>query len=538
MEAGDVSFWNHSYDKALQYYDLASADPKLSAKLAGKKADVLFSQGNFKLAASQYELAIEDKPSDLELRMKYADSLSYEKLYPEAIEQYDEILAIDPDLIDAQCHIARVYSWDTRFEEAIAAYDKCIALEYSPKEARQKARVLGWWKHYDASLDAYKKLYAKTGDEAVWLESQAKRYYWNGWVFHALRDFDKLLELEPDNVEALFDKGQLEDYNRMWSEATANYDKIIELQPNHFRADAARNKTELAWKKRRFTPRLDWFRARSDSRDTHINRYSAGGDLYAPLHQKVAIVGGYRFDEFLFDNAGSISRHQGQIGLDLSFTPNVWASGSYKPTGYPYMNRLSHLFDGSLSVRPFDPIVLTAFTMRDDLYNQRIVFDKQLHSTDVGGRIEAKAHRRWTILGDYRYRMINDSNRQHKFGIENLVFISFEPKRLTIDLRFDFQDWKQRTTDYWSPSNFWHVIATAHWRHYLNPNGMFFGAKNTYYGFKARFQIDRDKKPFIGGTFEFNRDWYQWLSTDVEVFGNYSSIYNDVGALAKMVIRF
>ncbi len=114
----------------------------------------------------------------------------------------------------------------------------------------------------------------------------------------------------------------------------------------------------------------------------------------------------------------------------------------------------------------------------------------------------------------------------------------YEPKRLTLDLRFDWQDWRYTTTDYWSPQNFWHISGTLHWRHYLNPNGMYYGALNTYYGFKYRFQIDKDKRPFNGGAFEFHRDWSHRLETSIEAFGDYSSVYWDLGAMASVVLRF
>jgi len=181
---------------------------------------------------------------------------------------------------------------------------------------------------------------------------------------------------------------------------------------------------------------------------------------------------------------------------------------------------------------------VTAFSERDDLFNQRSVFDNKIHSTDFGAKVKADIHRRWVALGAYRYRMVNDSNRQNIFGIGNLVYVFFEPKRLTVDVRFDFQDWKRSVTDYWSPQNFWHVSATVHWRQYLNRDGMYFGARNAYYGLKYRFQIDRDLRPFNGGAIEAYRDWNSWFATGAEFFGNYSSVYNDVGGIAYAVIRF
>lgn len=504
LEAGDVSFWKGDYDRALHEYEIAENDPKLKAQAQQKKAEIL----------------------------------AIKKGYKKSIAEYDRVLDAAPDNVEALRGKADVLSWDQRFDESIETYNKLLEIKYDADAARQKARVLGWARRYGESIKAYREAYERTGNEAIDLEGKAKKAYWNRWVLKAIKLYEELLDIEPDNIEARFDLAQIEAYERMWSEAAGNFEFIVKAQPDHFRASESLDKVRLLWKKRSLTPYFRWFRANSDDRSTDINRFTTGGEFFVPFHQAVALSVAYNFDFFKFRNAGSIPRHQGKIGLNLSFTPRVWLDASYLPTGYPTDNRMSHLFEASVSGRPFNPVIVTAFVKRDDLFNQRIVFDKKLRSTDFGGKIQADIHRRWTAFADYRYRMVNDDNHQNTFGIENLVFLLYEPRRLTVDVRFDFQDWKRTITDYWSPQNFWHVITTFHWRHYLNPNGLYFGAKNTYYGIKYRFQIDKDKKPFNGGAVEFHRDWSRIFSTHLEGFGDYSTEYWDVGAMLNATVRF
>jgi tetratricopeptide (TPR) repeat protein len=538
LEAGDVAFWSGDHDRALGYYEVVLGDPKLGSKAEAKRAEILAAKKDYAGAEPLYRKALEKNPDDIEARIKLAEILSYDQRYDESIAEYDIVLEKDPGNARAMRERADVLSWAERYDESLAAYDALLAINYDADAARQKARMLGWAKRYGQSIEAYREAYERTDVEAIRIEGQAKEAFWNGWPIKATKLYRQVLDIEPDNIEARFDLGQTEGYERMWDDATGDFTLILEQMPTHFRAADSLSRVSTLWKKRELRPIFNWFHARSDDRSTDINRFTGGADFRAPIIQQLALDAGYLFDFFTFRNAGSIPRHQGKIGLDFSLNPRVWGEVYYLPTGYPSDNRFSSLWNGRVSARIIDQLIVTAFTQRDDLFNQRIVFDKELHQTDVGGLIESRIHRRWTAFAGYRYRTVNDSNKQNSIGVENLIYILFEPKRLTIDVRFDWQDWKYTIADYWSPQNFWHVSGTIHWRHYLNPHGMYYGALNTYYGLKYRFQIDKEKRPFNGGAFEFHRDWNHSLETQVEAFGDYSSVYWDLGAMAWMAIRF
>ena len=295
---------------------------------------------------------------------------------------------------------------------------------------------------------------------------------------------------------------------------------------------------EILRKKRALSPSVGWLLARSDDRATHINRFTAGGTFSQPVADHAELVAGYSFDEFLFASSPSISRHQGRIGAKVWLAPRAWGEAYYLPTGYPFMNRLSQLFEGSVGARPFDPVVVTAFARRDDLTNQRVVFDKRLRETLAGGSVRADLHRRVALTFDGRYNWISDSNRRYGFGAEELVFLSYEPHRLTLAARFDFFSFRFSTPDYWSPHNYWSTEATLHWRHYMNPAGMYFGALERYYGVKYRFQIDRGIYPYNGGAMEAHYDFTRRLGLHFEARGGASRVYYDAGATLSLIARF
>lgn len=538
IELGDILFWTGDYNGAIEEYDKAGTNPKFSLIAAKKKAEILAIKKDYSGAEALYKQGLAATPNDLSARIKYAQTLSYSKRYNESLAQYDAVLEKDPNNLEALQGKAEVLSWARRYKESVATYDTLLSLKYDHEVHRQKARVLGWAKQFDESIATYNEAYERTGLDEIDLEMRSKEALWNKGVLKAIKKYNTLLDAEPENVEARFDLAEVEAYQRMWRQASANYKLILDKDPSHFRASDGLERARLLWKRPSFIPEVFWNRAKSTQRDTDINRFSTGGRFEVPFGQAATGYIAYRFDDFFYANARSIKRNQETIGMDVSFTPYLWATAMYLPTEYSLANRMSHLFEASLSARPVDPIILTVMTKRDDLINNRTVFVNQLRKTDIGGQIQADIHRRWTAYGNYSYSDYNDNNKRNAFGVENLVYLMFEPKRLTVDLRFDYQDFTRTVPQYWSPQNFWGVSATIHWRHYLNEDGLYFGAKNTYYGVKYRFGVDKGSEIFNGGAVEFYHDFTKRIALQFEGFGNYGTVYYDAGALLSAVTRF
>ena len=109
--------------------------------------------------------------------------------YVEAISFYDKAIEIEPNHIAALAKKGESLAKLERFEEAISIFNKVIEIE--PRYG-----------------DKYGTLY-----------------------------LDKLLQLDPKNIEALFIKGKsLSIYNDTLEEAISYFDKVIEINPNHANA--------------------------------------------------------------------------------------------------------------------------------------------------------------------------------------------------------------------------------------------------------------------------------------------------------------
>lgn len=538
LELGDVCFWTKRYECAREEYGRAGKNPKFAAASEKRMAALAEAEGDLKMSEEYLRRLLAADPANTDARLKLAKTLSYERRYAEAISEFDAAIAADPGNAAALSERADVLSWEERYAESVEGYDASLAIRFDPEVARQKARVLGWWKKYGRAIEAYDDAYAKSKIEGIALERDGKEAFWNRWVLTSIERYRALLETEPKNVEAHFDLGQVEGFQRMWADAAGDFGQTHKEQPWHFRAEDSLEKVELMRSKRLFVPYANWLYARSDSRDTHIKRFGAGARLSQPVADHAELTAGYSFDDFFFTDASSIPRHQGRIGAVGWLSPWISADASFLPTGYPSDGRMSWLWEGSVSARPIDPLLFTAFTRRDDLTNQRIVFDKRLRTTDAGANLRADVHRRWVSSVDFKYSWLNDSNSRTGAGASQLVYLSYEPYRLTLDARFDFFTFRNWTTDYWSPQNYWSTSGTLHWRHYFNPHGMYFGALERYWGVQYRFQIDRGLFPFNGGAAEFHYDFNRRVGIHIEARGGRSSVYYDFGSDLRLTARF
>lgn len=285
-------------------------------------------------------------------------------------------------------------------------------------------------------------------------------------------------------------------------------------------------------------PEVRYFRAKSGEFETHINHLQAGVTLGEAFNENFELYAGYTFDTYLYSDFSRIMRDRGKIGVGLYWPMNLWVNAAYIPIRYNGINRLSHNFETSVSSKPFDPVTVTAFVNRTDLDSNHTVFVDKLHTTDFGGRLQLDINRRLTLNADGAYSRLNDKNRKKSAGGGALVFLSYEPMRLSLDARFDYYGFDFVTPAYWSPKNFWNASGTLHWRHYLNKHGLYYGALDTFYGIKYRFQVDKNHNVYNGGAAEFHHDFSHKTAVTIEANGLYSSVYDDFGAFISLTQRF
>lgn len=472
-----------------------------------------------------------------ETKINQAQRLSWEGKYNEAIIEYNKILSTDPENIEALDGKAETLSWRGQYKESIETYNKLLVKRYSAKIARQKARVLCWTQDFRGAIFAYQEAYEKTKDEGTRLEGLAKKAWWDGHILTAINYYEELLKIEPDNLEARSDLAQIESYEGLPEKAIENYEYITARHKWHFRAQEGLEKTNIVYEKASLTPTFFWFSSTSPSRDTYIRRFYSEILFNIPIQKHYSFLLGYNLDNFNYPNS-SIVRHYGVMGLKASLNARLWLNTLYGVTAYTSNSISSQKYSAQLGFKPLEPVTLTIVSKRDDLINNKTVLVKGLHATDIGINAMIKINRFTQTTLEYKQSFINDKNTENYLSYEQQLFFLKAPTELTLIGGINYQDWKTVAVDYFSPQHFWSVPVTLRWRHYLNKNDLYYGARDTYYGVRYKFQVDKGTTIFNGGGIEFHHDFSNRIGLHIETFGNYSNVYKDFGVFLGFVGYF
>jgi len=208
----------------------------------------LYEAGKDKEAEEELASVLKQKLHDTKASLRLVGILTDRKQYKEAITICEGISAQESDNKEANLWLARLLSWDGQYERSLRVYTEIIASFKDWIVSRlEKARVLGWDHRYAESIEEYKDTIreVKTANEAVRREMAAKEDYYKSFDEKGIADYKKWLELEQDNLEALFDLAQIYSRQMQWNNAEKLYNRISSIYPEHSRAKTALDKATI-----------------------------------------------------------------------------------------------------------------------------------------------------------------------------------------------------------------------------------------------------------------------------------------------------
>ena len=140
--------------------------------------------------------------------------------YMEAISFYDKAIEIEPNHIEVLAKKGESLAKLDKLEEAISFFDKVI--EVDPSYSDEQGTLY---------LDKVLQLDPKN-IEALFTKGKSLSIY-NDTLEEAISYFDRVIEINPNHANALYYKGeayfQLDDFEK----AILLYDKSLEIEPNH-----------------------------------------------------------------------------------------------------------------------------------------------------------------------------------------------------------------------------------------------------------------------------------------------------------------
>ena len=190
------------------------------------KARKAYAEGQFAEAKRQYKKAMDTGKAKVEIRIEYADALMRTGHVEEAEQVLNNLLRYK--LKPANEKVAKlrrcmVYFKENNFTEA---YDDAMELYNEGFKNTYLYGMLGYFKLYksrtaDETLDFCKEAYEYNSDDRDITDNLAVCYYYRGEYEKAKELSDKILEGNPQFVEAYY-HGALIEY------ALANYEKALE----------------------------------------------------------------------------------------------------------------------------------------------------------------------------------------------------------------------------------------------------------------------------------------------------------------------
>jgi len=501
-------------------------------------AEALFFSGRVLDAEASLRGLLKADVSNVKIKTLLADTLAAQKKFPEALSYYREVLRSKPDDFKALQKFADVLSWDKQYVEALEVYDRLIAANDDVNNAVQKARILGWMRRYKAALEAYRQIYAKHPLENVELEMEAKKVYWDRRPMAARNLYERLIEIDPGNSEALFDLSQLFSYQRIWTQAIETYNKLLTAYPAHFRAQEGLAKA----KQMAFAPMVrsgyEFFESRSDGRENDIRKHTEFLRLEMPLSPSLRAGVQESLTQRSFVDFRNLFETESKI--DLNYTPNMTFSTGAFFTVLSESAGISplYLFGVNLSTRVMSAGQSFLSYERKRLENNSAVIRSRMFFDEFKERFEWSVNKRVVLGSDYGLSRYSDRNLQHHAGTDILYYLSLDPRRLAVKYRTDWQGFTQGASQYFSPASLWRGAFSIDWKHYLGRDEIFFGAKDFYYELEYEVGLDSLDIAAHRVTGKIGYDFTQQLGVEFKAsYTNSSaSVYEDKSASGS--IRF
>lgn len=198
--------WQDRGDKAIEAYEQGVKISPNDVDSRKKLAQFYTWNDRPKDAIEQYEKVLEIEPDNVTVRKDLANLYSWSDMPEKAIPQLEELLKRDPDNVDLMEKLADHYMWTDQQEKAMEMYNKVLQIDPGKTEARRNLADLYTWN--SRAEDAMKQ-YFRTLDDIKTKEDRsrvysgiAENYYWTGSYHESKRYYEKILELDPTNVEA------------------------------------------------------------------------------------------------------------------------------------------------------------------------------------------------------------------------------------------------------------------------------------------------------------------------------------------------
>ncbi|MEI8191477.1 MAG: tetratricopeptide repeat protein, partial [candidate division NC10 bacterium] len=351
-----------------------AAGPEGPRRLA-RLAELLAADGQFGESAAVATTALQANPHLTAASFTLAEARAAQENYGAATGLYREMLEGHPRNDKSGLGLARALSWSDQFGPAVVEYDRLLVRDPTdPVARRERARVLGWAQDFDAARDGYAALFRDPPsgpdgplprfEEQVRLERTSKEALWLGRQASGLEALDRLLAVEPGNLEARFDQGQAFANLGLWRSAERAYQDLLRQSPLHRQAAVALERFQIE-QGPRGQMGYEFFQSRGRGTLANLVRHRGWAAADLPLAAE-----GFRFrGEYAHTYFPKADTNQDsfRLRLDGRLTPQLigWLGGGY----HDYRGSIGPTWTGEagMAYRLWDRVTLALDYGREDV---------------------------------------------------------------------------------------------------------------------------------------------------------------------------
>jgi tetratricopeptide (TPR) repeat protein len=230
---GQLSLHAKQYAAAVEWIARAiRRDPK--PEYISSLGMALQQQGRHEEALKAFDKAVQIKPDQPELWANLGDALAEMKRPAEAMLAYQHVLELDPRNWGAAYRCGVIFYESGGFEEALPWFNRCAELRPDDIQAlHMRATTLRGLKRFEECLADNMQLHKLDPAQPLHCNNIGDALLWLGRREEALKWFNKALELQPDDVDALLNKAVWFRQHHRFKESAEIYERLRLLHPNN-----------------------------------------------------------------------------------------------------------------------------------------------------------------------------------------------------------------------------------------------------------------------------------------------------------------
>ena len=212
-------------EAALALYDqLLSANPKDVQSALGK-ARTYYYDNRLPEAETAYQGVLSIDSTNVAAQRELAAVYTRRANYDAALTLYNPLLSANADDLEALLGRARAYNYSNRLPEAEADYRQLLAKGNNAEAQGELADILGRRENYTEAIPLYQSaINARPGDLTLRL-NLARLQRRAGQSADAEATLNQVLEAEPDNVDALIERGLIRGNNGSFAAGLADLNR-------------------------------------------------------------------------------------------------------------------------------------------------------------------------------------------------------------------------------------------------------------------------------------------------------------------------